>query len=190
MNGTKAEKEAAVFLDRDGTINVDTGYLSDPEELVLLAGSVEGIKKLNDRGVKVIVITNQSGVGRGYFGEEAVAKVNARLSELLALEGARVDAVYYCPHRPDEECTCRKPRNGLLLKAAEEHGVDLSRSFMVGDKASDVELARSCKARGVLVLTGDGMEEISKMARFPDHVAGDLLEAADWIIKELEKAGT
>ncbi|MFQ5735703.1 MAG: D-glycero-alpha-D-manno-heptose-1,7-bisphosphate 7-phosphatase [Thermodesulfobacteriota bacterium] len=189
MAGSKAIRGGAVFLDRDGTINIDTGYLSKPEELVLIPGAAEAIRRLNGLGVKVIIITNQSGVGRGYFTDADVDRVNARLAALLGLEGARIDGVYYCIHRPGDGCGCRKPQNGLTLKAAEEHGVDLSRSFVVGDKASDVELAWGSGARGVLVLTGNGPEELEKMARRPDHVAPDLREAVEWIIGELETDG-
>ena len=105
--------KAVVFLDRDGTINEDADYLSDPSGVVLIEGAARAIKLLNDRGIKVIVVTNQSGVGRGYFKDSDVEAVNARLKELLAREGALVDAIYHCPHRPDEGCECRKPGTAL-----------------------------------------------------------------------------
>jgi len=178
--------EEAVFLDRDGTINIDHGYLHKPEELVLITGAAEAIRRLNELGVKVIIITNQSGVGRGYFKEQDVRKVNTRLEALLSLEGAHIDGIYYCIHTPDDDCSCRKPNGELGVRAAGEHGVDLSRSFVVGDKASDVELAWGLGARGVLVMTGLGADELVKMARKPDHVAPDLREAVGWIIGELE----
>ncbi|MDP2688951.1 MAG: HAD family hydrolase [Deltaproteobacteria bacterium] len=187
MAGQKAVREAAVFLDRDGTINIDAGYLSKPEELALITGSADAIRRLNGFGVKVIVITNQSGVGRGYFTNGDLERVNARLVALLRLEGARIDGIYCCAHRPDEECPCRKPKNGLAVKAAQEHGIDLGKSFVVGDKASDIGLAWGSGARGVLVMTGDGPEELKKMSRAPDHTAPSLAEAVDWIIGELQK---
>ncbi len=186
MPATKAHRTEAVFLDRDGTINIDHGYLHKPEELVLITGAAEAIRRLNELGIKVLIITNQSGVGRGYFKEEDVWKVNTRLEALLSLEGAHIDGIYYCIHRPDDDCSCRKPQSDLVLRAAEEHGVELSRSFVVGDKASDVLLAWRCGARGVLVMTGLGPGELVMMDRQPDHVAPDLREAVDWIIGELE----
>ena len=186
MDAPNRNRMEAVFLDRDGTINIDHGYLHKPEEVVLITGAAEAIRRLNELGVKVIIITNQSGVGRGYFREEDVRKVNIRLEALLSLEGAHIDGIYYCIHRPDEACSCRKPNGDLVVRAAGEHGVELSRSFVVGDKASDVELAWRCGARGVLVMTGLGPGELAKMARCPDHVAPDLREAVDWMIGEME----
>ncbi|GMR05361.1 MAG: HAD family hydrolase [Thermodesulfobacteriota bacterium] len=189
MAGPAASGTGAVFLDRDGTISMDLpeGYLHKPDDLVLITGAAVAIRRLNGRGVKVIIITNQSGVGRGYFKEEDVQKVNARLEALLSVEGAHIDGIYYCIHRPDEDCSCRKPQSDLVIRAAGEHGVDLARSFVVGDKASDVELAWRSGAKGVLVMTGLGPAELEKMARRPDHVAPRLIEAVDWILGEMER---
>jgi histidinol-phosphate phosphatase family protein len=175
----------AVFLDRDGTINEDRGYVSDPDELVLLPGAAASIKRLNREGVKVIVITNQSGVGRGLYSAGDVRVVNQRLEELLRLDGARLDGVYYCPHRPDEGCGCRKPETGLIVQAAEEHSIDLESSFVVGDKASDIGLAKGVNARAVLVLTGVGATEKDKLDQAPDYVAEDLGAATEWILERL-----
>lgn len=186
MASRKTHRTEAVFLDRDGTINLDPGYLHKPEEVVLITGAAEAIRRLNQLSVKVLIITNQSGVGRGYFKEEDLWKVNTRLEALLSLEGAHIDGIYYCIHRPDEACSCRKPNGDLAIRAAGEHGVELSRSFVVGDKASDVLLAWRLGARGVLVMTGLGPAELEKMARRPDHVAPDLNKAVDWITGELE----
>lgn len=188
MSGAKAHRTEAVFLDRDGTVSLDLpgGYLHKPEDLVLITGAAEAIRRLNELGVKVLIITNQSGVGRGYFKEEDVWKVNTRLEALLAVEGAYIDGIYYCPHHPGDACSCRKPEGGLAIEAAGDHGIDLSRSFVVGDKASDVLLAWGLGARGVLVMTGEGPAELGKMERKPDHVAPQLKEAVDWIIGELE----
>ncbi len=182
-----ARKSRAVLLDRDGTINEDRGYLSDPAELVLIPGAARAVKRLNDLGVKVIVITNQSGVGRGYFTESDLESVNRRLAELLEAEGARIDGVYYCTHRPDEGCECRKPRSGMAKAAALDHDFDPAAAFVVGDKASDVELAWSFGARGVLVTTGYGSGELSVLKRPPDYTAPDIGTAVDWIIGELAK---
>ncbi len=180
--------KGAVFLDRDGTINHDTGYISDPEGLVLLPGAASAIKRLNENGIKVIVVTNQSGVGRGYFTEADLRAVNKRLEELLLLDGARLDGIYYCPHRPEEGCGCRKPEVGLLERAAEEHAIDPRASFMVGDKAVDVHLAKRAGAKAILVLTGKGAEEEEKLDEKPDFVAMDILDAVTWILEDI-KAG-
>lgn len=178
--------QGAVFLDRDGTINEDTGYVSDPEDLVLLAGAPEAIKRLNQEGIKVIVVSNQSGVGRGYFTESDVRAVNERLEKLLLLDGARLDGIYYCPHRPDEGCPCRKPEVGLIERAAVEHGIDPERSFVVGDKTDDVYMAKRAGAKAVLVLTGKGAEEKERLDKDPDFVARDILDAVTWILRDKE----
>lgn len=184
----QGKKKIAVYLDRDGTINEDADYLSDPEGLVLIDGAAEAINRLNASGVPVIVISNQSGVGRGYFSEEAVEAVNERLESLLGAEGARVDAVYYCAHSPEEDCGCRKPRTGLADRAAREHGIDNTASYVVGDKDSDMALAVNIGARGVLVLTGKGAEERNKLSVSPDFVADDISGAVDWIMEDLRKS--
>jgi D-glycero-D-manno-heptose 1,7-bisphosphate phosphatase len=176
----------AVFLDRDGTINEDTGYVSDPEDLIVLPGAAEAIKRLNERGIKVIVITNQSGVGRGYYTANDVRAVNERLEELLLLDGARLDGIYYCPHSPDQMCGCRKPETGLIVRAAAEHEIDLKRSFVVGDKAADVEMAKRAEAKGILVLTGKGAEEEERLEESPDFVAKDILDAIMWILEDMK----
>ncbi len=178
--------KATVLLDRDGTINVDYGYLSDPSGVVLIEGAAEALKRLNGRGIKAVVVSNQSGVGRGYFTDKDVSAVNGRLSELLGERGARLDGIYYCPHRPDEECGCRKPKAGLFMKAAKEQGIDAGLLYVVGDKASDVELARNIEAMSVLVLTGNGPEELKKLHSPPDFVASGISEAVDWIINDID----
>jgi D-glycero-D-manno-heptose 1,7-bisphosphate phosphatase len=176
----------AVFLDRDGTINEDTGYVSDPDDLRVLPGAAEAIKRLNEEGIKVIVITNQSGVGRGYFTASDLRAVNERLEELLRLDGALLDGIYYCPHRPDERCGCRKPETGLIVRAASDHGIDLKRSFVVGDKAADVGMAKRAGARGILVLTGMGAEEKERLEERADFVAKDILNAIMWILEDIK----
>ncbi len=180
--------EATVFLDRDGTINEDIGYLSDPEKLVLIKGAARAIRLLNEAGIKVIVISNQSGVGRGYYTDAHVDAVNERMKEYLAEEGARVDGIYYCNHHPDFDCNCRKPRTGLAERAAKEHGLNHERAYVVGDKACDVSLAKNLKGRGILVLTGKGADEIECMEEAPDFVAQDIFEAVAWILADIEQA--
>jgi histidinol-phosphate phosphatase family protein len=178
--------KGAVFLDRDGTINEDTGYIGSPGEVVLIQGSARAINALNLAKVRVIVISNQSGVGRGLFADKDVQAVNARLDELIAAAGGRVDAYYYCPHLPEENCECRKPAQGLIRKAAGEHGIELKNSYVVGDKASDIELARGAGASGVLVKTGKGRETALDLKIQPDFVAEDLAGAVEWILEDLK----
>lgn len=172
----------ALFLDRDGTINVEAEYLSDPDRVELIPGSAEAIREANEAGIRVIVITNQSGVARGLHSEADVLAVHRRLEELLAAHRARLDALYYCPHHPDvgsppyrKVCNCRKPKTGMLEQAAKSHGIDLASSFVVGDKCSDIEAGRNARCGTVLVLTGYGRIE-SGLCR-PDHVADNLYAA-------------
>ncbi len=179
------KRPIAVFFDRDGTINEESGYLSNPDDLSLIKGAAEAVKRLNTLGIKVIVISNQSGVGRGYFSEEDVVRVNRRMTELLSSRGARIDAIYYCPHHPEDNCECRKPRPGLLKKAALEHSIDLGRSYVVGDKKSDVELAGNAGSKGILVKTGFGSSQLMAMTTAPIFVAEDILDATEWIINDL-----
>jgi D-glycero-D-manno-heptose 1,7-bisphosphate phosphatase len=147
------ELRPALFLDRDGTINVDTVHVSHPDTVRLIPGAAAAIARVNAAGVPVIVISNQSGIGRGLFTVEEYERVRARIDELLAAEGAHVLATYYCPHSPDtgQECECRKPRPALYRQAAAEHGLDLARSWYVGDRLRDIEPARTFGGRGVLV---------------------------------------
>lgn len=180
---------ATVFLDRDGTINEDVGYLSDPDGLVIIDGAARAIRLLNEKMIKVIVVSNQSGVGRGYYTDANVEAVNRRLKELLSAEGASLDAIYYCSHHPDVDCACRKPGPGMAELAAAEHELDSSWTYVVGDKESDIGLARNIKAKGVLVLTGKGANELEGMEEPPDFIAKDLLEAVSWILADIERTG-
>ncbi len=183
----------AVFLDRDGTVNEEVGYMTDLAQLRLIKGAGSAIKRLNDAGFTVVLVTNQSGVARGYFTESLVHEAHERLDALLRTDGARIDAVYYCPHHPTagntehtRECDCRKPRTGLIDRAVKDLDIDLARSFMVGDKWSDVELGHRAGVRAVLVQSGfaadDPGNKRSSAAREPDHCSHSLTEAADWII--------
>ncbi len=178
----------AVFLDRDGTINEERNYLWRPEDFSLIEGAAEGIGLLKAAGFLVVVVTNQSGIGRGYYGEEDLELLHRHMHELLRHGGAEVDACYFCPHHPEHgigeygaECDCRKPLPGMLLRAADELGIDLSASWMVGDKRADVEAGHSAGCRSVLVMTGYGAAEAATLpAEVP--VADNLLAAARYII--------
>lgn len=154
-------RRPGVLLDRDGTLIEERNYLADPEGVCLLPGAAAAVARWNAAGVPVGMVTNQSGVARGYFDEAAIAAVHARLDALLAGEGARLDGVWYCPHHPDhgDPCECRKPAPALAERAAEALGLDLARSWVIGDKRCDVELGARVGARGVLVETGHGARE-------------------------------
>jgi D-glycero-D-manno-heptose 1,7-bisphosphate phosphatase len=156
----------AAFLDRDGTIVVDKHYLADPDGLELLPNALEGLRELRDLGARLVVVTNQSGVGRGYFPAETVERMHERLRELLAGGGVELDGIYVCPHAPVDGCDCRKPGTALFERAAEDLGLDLGASFVLGDKDADVEAGRRIGATPILVGPG------------ADADAPDLLAAA------------
>ncbi len=149
----------AVFLDRDGTVIHDAHYLADPERVRLLPGAAEAVARLNRAGVPVVLVTNQSGIGRGLFSEADFRAVQARVEALLAAAGARLDAVYHCPHGPDEGCECRKPGVGLFVRAAAEHGLDPARSWYVGDRLRDLAPAATLGGTGILVRTPENGDE-------------------------------
>ena len=162
---TGSSGRRAVFLDRDGTINIEKEYLYRPDEFEFVPGAPEGIALLNSAGFVVVVVTNQSGIARGYYGEDDVQRLHRHMDECLARAGARVDAYYYCPHHPVSgegtyriDCSCRKPNPGMLLMAADDLGIDLNRSWMVGDKEADLEAGAAAGCRVCLVRTGYGAE--------------------------------
>ena len=184
----------AVFLDRDGTINEQMGYVNHLSRFQLLPGVARAIRSLNEAGLPVVVVTNQSGLARGYFPESLLEAVHAELHRLLAREGAHLDGLYICPHHPEAreerfrlDCDCRKPRTGLLERAAAELGLDLGRSYMVGDRWSDLRCGAAVGATTVLVLTGYGRGDAAYVGPGqtvqPDHVAEDLERAAAWILE-------
>lgn len=179
----------AVFFDRDGTLIEEKGFLGDPEEVSLIPGAVEALKIAKAMGFLRIVISNQSGVGRGYFGIDEVKAVNKRLEELLREKGTEVEDFFFCPHAPEEDCMCRKPRPGLLLEASLKYAIDLKSSYMIGDREGDVGAIASMGGKAILVLTGYG-EETWRRWRFghkPNFVARDVLEGVYWILaKEIE----
>ena len=178
----------AIFLDRDGTLNEEVDFLSDPEQLILIPGAAAAVARLNAMGVPVVVVTNQSGIGRGKYGWEEFTAVMSRMGTLLAQENAWIDAVYASPHHENAQGEYavadhpdRKPNPGMLLRAAEEHGLDLSRSWMVGDKGLDLEAGRRAGCQVALVRTGYGAQVDGSTA---DLVAADLPEAVDRILAQ------
>ena len=191
---TKPQTAPAVFIDRDGTINEDVGYLAHPDELEIYPWAAEAIRMINDLGMKIVVVTNQSGVARGLYTEEALGAIHERLGDELGRQGARLDAIYYCPHHPEigeppyrAQCECRKPAPGMLKQAASEHNIDLAGSYVIGDKLSDMELAIDAGARPILVLTGYGRisrQSVTRLRVEPDYICENLLEAARWIATE------
>ena len=183
--------KSAVFLDRDDTIIRDVPYLNDPRAIQLLPGAADAIRSLNEARIPAIMVTNQSGIARGFLTEEILSSIHDRLIRLLGNRGALIDAVYYCPHHPEGtvaafsmECACRKPAPGMLLKAALDFGIDLRQSYLVGDKAIDIQTIAAVGGAGILVAPQGST--ISGAA----YIAADLPDAVRWILKDLkDKAG-
>ena len=192
-------KNKAIFLDRDGTLNYENrnklnpkGFMLDIKKLQLIIGSINAIRLLNEMNYKVIVITNQSGVGRGLFTEDFVNRVHEKIDKMLANGGVSIDGYYYCPHHPTEAkgkykkiCSCRKPAPGMIFTAAEEHNVDLSQSYFIGDGLRDMKCAWMVKVKPILVLTGNGeitFDTFSEKEKNKlEYVAQDLLDAAQYL---------
>jgi heptosyltransferase-2 len=184
----EAVTSPVVYLDRDGTLNFDPGYLNRPDQLQLLPGVGQAVARLNRAGFKAVVLSNQSGVARGLITKEQLDAVHLRLRELLAEDGARLDGIFICPHHPEEACACRKPAPGLVARAQQELGLAPDRAIVIGDKASDVELARNIGATAVFVSSGHHPEkEQARMAECglaPDFMARGLAEAVKWILEK------
>jgi D-glycero-D-manno-heptose 1,7-bisphosphate phosphatase len=192
------ERNVAVFLDRDGTINEEVGYLDSPDKLKVIPASYQAIKLIKLNGMKAVVISNQSGVARGFFTEEFVQEINNFIAADLQKHGAVIDKFYYCPHHPEhghgeylQNCNCRKPAPGMLLQAAQELNIDLSSSYFVGDRFIDMETAKNVGAKGILVKTGygedslqDGGPDTATPDNAPDVITADILEAVQWILKD------
>lgn len=168
----------AVFLDRDGTMARDAQYCSRPEDFELFPETAKALRLLSKHGFKIIVVTNQSGIGRGYFTEETLARIHDKMNCELAKKGASVDAIYYCPHHPDDNCDCRKPKPKLVFQAARDNDIDLARSFVIGDLPADIELGRAVGCQTTLI----SQEKSSEL--MPDHIAADLYQAAQWIVRQ------
>lgn len=185
-NGFRGTKRA-VFIDRDGTLNVEQDYLYRTEDCILIPGAVDAVRRLNEAGWLVVVVTNQSGVARGYYSEQQVALLHRHMADELARGGGQVDGWYYCPHHPsgqepyNRQCDCRKPLPGMLLRAAYELEIDLSRSWMVGDKLVDVQAGLAAGCRAVLVRTGYGLKESADLPA-DVLVCDDLAAAVELIL--------
>jgi D-glycero-D-manno-heptose 1,7-bisphosphate phosphatase len=191
--------KSAVFLDRDGVLNIEAGYLHRVEDLHLIPGVAQAVKQLNDRGLFCCLVSNQSGPARGYYPTSHVEALHDRLCQLLYYEaGAKLDALYYCPYLSPPEggtnpefsrwSTWRKPNTGMLVAAAWQHDLDLSQSFMVGDKATDVDMAHNAGCTGILVRTGFGDRVLQGDYQHhtqPDYIAADLQEAVTWICQKI-----
>lgn len=192
-------KRPGVFIDRDGTINEQLGYINHESRFVIFPFVAEAVKLLNDNGFLAIVVTNQSGIGRGYYPEDLVLELHGRLRDKIAEIGARFDNIYYCPHHPHaeleafrEDCNCRKPRTGLIDLALKDFDIDMTRSYVVGDRYVDIDFAKRANLPGVLVKTGYGMGEIEYKSEgnpVPEYMAEDLLDAVKWILEREGKVG-
>lgn len=177
-----------IFLDRDGTLNYDPGYLKSASELKLLSGVGPALARLKAAGARLVVVTNQSGVGRGILTLKDLEAVHARLEGLLEQDNAALDAIYFCPHHPDDGCRCRKPARGMIDRAVSELQVDLRRSYLIGDHARDIQLAKAVGAKAILVTSGRVDEQAINMLRaeqaMPDVIVPSMAEAVDWILKD------
>lgn len=196
-------RQPAIFLDRDGTLNEEVGYLRSIDQFRLYSFTAQAIRRINDAGWLAIVITNQSGVARGYLTEPFLHQLHARMREELSVEaGARIDEFYYCPHlppgllssgetKPSPACDCRKPKPGMLHRAAAEWPIDLSQSYMIGDRYGDLAAGFAAGTEGILVRTGYGEEEIQRdqaaWDRPPGLIAANLLDAVEWVLASSTK---
>lgn len=187
------EKRKAIFIDRDGTINEEVGYITDPSQVRVYDFAVDAIRSINEAGFLAIAVTNQAGIARGVFTEDFLSEIHLLINDTLRSGGARLDAIYFCPHHPRDggqpyriECDCRKPLPGMLLRAAEDFNIDLAGSYMIGDRYRDVEAGHRAGARSVMVRTGYGEAELATestlWSRKPEHLASNLLEATRWIL--------
>ncbi len=174
--------ERAVFLDRDGVINEEVNYLSNVNDFKFIKNSIEALKLLSKTEFKIIIITNQSGINRGFFTMEDLNKIHEYMLNKFKSEGIRIDKIYVCPHRPDENCSCRKPQIGMLIEASKEFNIDLSKSYFIGDKTVDIKTGKNANCKTILVKTGYGGSDNTYDVT-PDFIVNDLLEAAKLIIE-------
>jgi D-glycero-D-manno-heptose 1,7-bisphosphate phosphatase len=174
-----------IVLDRDGTVIVERHYLSAPEDVELIPQAASALRELRDAGLGLVLVTNQSAIGRGFFDPSRLEAIHEQLRQLLRKEGVELDGIYVCPHRPEDDCSCRKPKTGLLDLASRELKFDLPSSFVVGDKPCDIELGRRAGATTFLVLTGYGAQAFREKSAAADYTVGDLGEAAKIILSLL-----
>ena len=184
----KPETSPTVFLDRDGTLNRDTGYITSPAELILFPGVVEAIARLKQGGSRVVLITNQSGIARGFMTEDDLLMIHRKLERELEIQGGCLDGIFFCSHHPDDACECRKPKPGLILRATKELDLDLSRSYYVGDKVIDMQLANAVGSKAVLVMTSEYSQQAVQAMKNNEirvaFVADNFSEAANWILQD------
>lgn len=189
-----AIRRGAVFIDRDGTLIEEVGYINHLDRIRYIPGSGQAVRQINDMGLLAIMVTNQSGVANGILDIPLLERVHARVAQHLAESGGRLDGIYYCPHHPEAflpqfrvDCQCRKPRPGMLHQAARDHGIDLERSYLIGDSVHDMAAAGEAGVTPILVLTGYGRGELEFRVRprglEPARVAGDIAEAVAWILR-------
>lgn len=180
-------KRAAVFVDRDGTLNPDPGYIASPEKFECFPTVPEAIRQLNRAGLTVIMVTNQSGIARGYFSLQNLEDIHRKLQDDLAKSRAWLDDVLFCPHHPDDGCRCRKPNPGMIELAVARHPIDVAASYVVGDQSRDIEMAHGVGAKGILVMTGRKSQEaraVCREKRVPvDFVAPCFSDAVSWILR-------
>ena len=174
-------KRGHVILDRDGTIIYDRHYLSDPAQVKLLPGAAEGLRHLQELGLGLVIVTNQSGIGRGYFDEVQLALVHRHLIEMLKAEGIELGGIYFCPHTPADHCACRKPKPGLLHQAARDLNLALHNCFVIGDREADIQLGQAVEATTFLVQTGYGSQVAKDKKVYPDYIVDTLQDAAEII---------
>jgi histidinol-phosphate phosphatase family protein len=191
MKNFSLQPGTAVFVDRDGTLNQDSGYVTSPEQLVLFPGVPEAIARLNDLGIKVIMVTNQSAIGRGMMTMQDLENIHARLDTLIRPFGASIDGIFSCPHHPQDHCVCRKPNAGLIYEAVDRFSLDLSRCYLVGDKLSDLEVAQKVAVPGILVLTSPysacALQARDQGQVSIEYVADSFAQAVVWIEQDLLK---
>lgn len=182
----------AIFLDRDGTLNREAGFITDPAQFSLYGFAAEAVRMINENEWLAIVVTNQSGIARGLFDESFLAHIHEAMNSSLHANGASLDAIYYCPHHPEVGeppfrlvCDCRKPKPGMLLRAASDFGLELRDCFVIGDRYGDIAMAHAVGARGILLMSGHGSFEYEAerggWMREPDHIAENLIEAVRWV---------
>lgn len=180
-----------IFLDRDGTLNPDPGYIKSPDQFELFPGAAEALGRLKLAGARLILVTNQSGIARGFLSRQNLEAIHRKLAHMLGQAGVTLDGIYFCPHHPDDGCGCRKPTPGMINQAVRELGVDLERSYVIGDHLRDIQLAKRVGARSVLVSTGvtrlQELEGLTDAHQIPDRVADSLNEAVDWLLSDVKQ---